>query len=522
MFAKTLSGAVVGIEATLVEVQCDISPGLPAFTIVGLPEKEVQESRERIRSAIKNSGYEFPTKRITVNLAPADIKKEGVGLDLPLALALLQATGQLESDRLEEFLLMGELSLDGEVRAVRGVLPMALAAREAHLKGVLVPQGNAGEAAIVEGIDVFGVSTLKEAIEFLSGERSLEPYVFDHESYFREQQASYGLDMSEIRGQEQAKRALEVAAAGGHNVLMIGPPGSGKSMLARRLPTILPPLSFEESLEVTKIYSILGLLTRERPLITQRPFRAPHHTISYAGMVGGGHGVPRPGEISLAHCGVLFLDELPEFDRQVLETLRQPLEEREITISRAAMAVTFPTNFTLVAAMNPCPCGHLGDPKKRCRCSPHDIQRYHKRISGPFLDRIDLFVEVPRLSKEELMGKPTGEPSETIRKRVEAARRQQYERFTRSNSKSDSSTKLFTNAQMGVRELREHCQLTQEARLLLEAAIDRFHLSARAYSRVLKVARTIADLEGSTMIEPAHVAEALQYRSSLEMLEGGV
>ena len=512
MFAKALSGAVIGIEAAQVEVQCDISPGLPAFTIVGLPEKEVQESRERIRSAIRNSGYQFPAKRITVNLAPADVRKEGVGLDLPLALAILQATEQLESDSLEHYLSLGELSLDGDVRPVKGALPTALAARDAHLQGMILPQGNADEAAIVEGLSVFAVNALEEAIRFLSGEAAIEPHQFDYDRYFHRHQ-EYAVDMDEIRGQEQAKRALEVAASGGHNLLLIGPPGSGKSMLTKRLPTILPPLSFEEALEVTKIYSILGLLTREQPLITHRPFRSPHHTISYAGMVGGGHGVPRPGEISLAHGGVLFLDELPEFERSVLETLRQPLEERQIMISRAAMAVTFPASFTLVAAMNPCPCGHLGDAVKRCRCSAVEIRRYQKRISGPFLDRIDLFVEVPRLSKEELVGKPTGEPSQTIRERVERARAIQVERF--------SDMPLVSNAQMGIREVRSHCRLTEEAQALLESAIDRFQLSARAYGRVLKVARTIADLEASATIGPAHVAEAVQYRSSIEMLEGG-
>lgn len=510
MFAKALSGAVVGIEATLVEVQCDISSGLPSFTLVGLPEKEVQESRERIRSAIKNSGYEFPAKRITANLAPADVRKEGVGLDLPLALAILTATEQMRSDRLGDLLLLGELSLDGEVRPVRGALPIALAAREAGLPGVVVPKGNAAEAALVEGIQAYGVGTLEEAIRFLSGDLELEPTRFDREAYLSAH-LEYPVDLNEIRGQEQAKRALEVAAAGGHNLLMIGPPGSGKSMLAKRLPTILPPLSFEEALEVTQIYSILGLLPPEEPLMIRRPFRAPHHTTSYAGMVGGGHGVPRPGEISLAHRGVLFLDELPEFERSVLETLRQPLEERRITLSRAATAVTFPADFMLVAAMNPCPCGHLHDPLQRCRCSPIDIKRYHKRISGPFLDRIDLFVEVPRLTKEELLGKPTGEPSASIRERVQAARERQRARLEEDG--------LWVNAQMGVREIRKYCILSPEAQALLEGAIDRFGLSARAYSRLLKVARTLADLDGEERIGPAHVAEAVQYRGSTELLE---
>ncbi len=515
MFAKAISGAVVGIDAELIEVQCDIALGLPSFTIVGLPQKEVQESRERIRSALKNAGFDFPAKKITVNLAPADLPKEGVGLDLPLALAILVATGQISGERLSEFLALGELSLDGEVRPVKGVLPIALAARRHNLKGVIVPAGNAKEAAIVSSVAVYAVENLQQAIAFLNGELALQPTTVEP-TLLSGDGPLYDCDLSEIKGQEQAKRALEVAAAGGHNILFIGPPGSGKSMLAKRLPTILPQLSFEESLEVTKIYSILGLLPADRPLVLARPFRAPHHTISYAGMVGGGHGLPRPGEISLAHHGVLFLDELPEFDREVLETLRQPLEERAITLSRAAAALTFPANFMLVAAMNPCPCGHRGDAKKPCRCSPLDVKRYRKRISGPFLDRIDIFVEVPRLTKEELMGKPTGESSQSVRARVERARRIQRERF---------GGRIFANAQMGPREMQTYVQAALEptARGLLERAIDHWGLSGRAYTRVLKVARTIADLDQSEMIRAAHIAEAIQYRSSEEsVLEGGM
>lgn len=511
MFAKAISGALMGLEASLVEVQCDVARGLPSFIIVGLPEKEVQESRERIRSAVKNTGYEFPARRITANLAPADVRKEGVGLDLPLALAILQATGQLEGEGLNDCLFLGELSLDGELRAVKGVLPIALAAKEAGIKRVVLPVENAMEGAVIEGLEVLPLGSLQEAIALLNGELEIRPFQFDREGYFKSEGLP-GPDLSEIHGQEQAKRALEIAAAGGHNVLMLGPPGSGKSMLARRLPTILPPLSLEETIEVTKIYSIMGLLSPAEPLVRRRPFRSPHHTISYAGMVGGGHGMPKPGSISLAHHGVLFLDELPEFSRDVLEALRQPLEDRQITISRAVTAVTFPANFTLVAAMNPCACTRR-DERGNCICTPQEVRRYWRKISGPFLDRIDIFIEVPRLTKEELMGKPTGERSRVIRARVERARKTQRERF--------AGEAIFTNAQMGVREVEHLCRLSEAGETLLASAVERFALSARAYHRVLKVARTIADLDGAERIREEHLAEAIQYRST-DLYEGGM
>ena len=511
MISKTLSGAVTGIDAIIVEVQCDVSRGLPSFKLVGLPEKEVQESRDRIRSAIKNSGFEFPTKKITGNLAPADVKKEGVGLDLPIASTILQATGQLAEGSLENKLLIGELSLDGELRSVSGVLPVVLAAREEpEIDSILVPEGNAKEAAIVESLDVYPVGNFKEAIDFLDADSggSVENFTFDREAYFASEQ-EFVRDFSDVKGQEGAKRALEIAAAGGHNVLMSGPPGSGKSMLAKRLPTILPPLSFEEAIEVTKIYSILGELSAEQPLVTTRRVRSPHHTISYAGMVGGGRGNPTPGEISLAHNGVLFLDELPEFNRRVLETLRQPLEDQEITISRASNSFRFPANFTLVGAMNPCPCGYLGDTVKECTCRPHEIRRYRKKISGPFMDRIDVFVDVQRLEKDEMTNRSEGRKSSGIMERVEIARSAQRQRF---------SGEGFTNSLMTAEQVEEFCRLESGAESLIEQAIDRYGFSARAYHKVLKISRTVADLEQSNRIKPKHLSEAIQYRSTREKL----
>ncbi len=504
MFSRLLSAVITGIDAAPVEVQCDVAGGLPVFQIVGLPEKEVTESRERIRSAIKNSGYSFPARRITANLAPADLRKEGVGFDLPIALAILIAGGEFPPPR-ARYLIVGELALNGEVHRARGVLPIALSAAKMGLDGMIVPADNAAEAALVDSVPVYPVRTLAEAAAFLNGTREITPFTVDRAELMARASGSPGVDLAEVKGQEQAKRALEIAAAGGHNLIMIGPPGAGKSLLARCLPGILPPLSFDEAIEVTRIYSIAGRLDSRIPLITARPFRAPHHTISYAGMVGGGHGIPGPGEITLAHHGVLFLDELPEFDRRVLETLRQPLEDRSVLISRAGVAVRYPANFTLVGAMNPCPCGYLGDPVHPCTCTLHEIRRYRKRLSGPFLDRIDLFVQVPRLTREELISRPRGEPSAAVRARVIAARRIQWERMRESRGSS--------NAQLTPKEIAKYCVLNKDAKRLLEMAIDRFGLSARAYTRVLRVARTVADLDGKENITEAHLAEAIQYRA---------
>ncbi|MBW1696515.1 MAG: YifB family Mg chelatase-like AAA ATPase [Deltaproteobacteria bacterium] len=503
MLAKVLSSAVSGIDAYIVEVEVDITNGLPTFTTVGLPEAAVKESKERVKSAIKNSGYTFPDDRITVNLAPADIKKEGTGFDMPIALGILTANRVISQKIVSGYLFLGELSLDGRVKPVRGSLPMALAAKEAGYLGIVVPADNGCEASVVRGISVYPVKTLSQAVAFLCGEIVLEPAKTDISAVFNHENRSE-VDFSEVMGQEHAKRALEIAAAGGHNLIMIGPPGSGKTMLARRLPSILPPISFEEAIETTKVFSVVGMLGKDQALITQRPFRAPHHTISDAGLIGGGH-VPRPGEVSLAHNGVLFLDELPEFKKHVLEVLRQPLEDMMVTISRASTTLTYPSSFMLVAAMNPCPCGYYSDPKHACTCSFGQIHRYRSKISGPLMDRIDIHVEVPAVPYKDLRKEGVAESSESIRSRVTAARRVQAKRFAK--------TKIHCNAQMGSRHIKKHCQVDDASAELLESAIDKLGLSARAYNRILKIARTISDLEGAADIQSSHIAEAIQYRN---------
>lgn len=503
MLAKSLSGAVIGIDAHVVEVEVDIASGLPSFTTVGLPETAVKESRERVKSAIANSGYRFPDDRITINLAPAHIKKEGTGYDLPMAAGILAAMKIVPQDKLNHFLVMGELSLDGRIKPVAGALPLAIAADAAGFEGLILPHENWREAAVVGHIRVIPVRDLAQLVEHLRGESTIEPATCDIKALF-EQPPDDEVDFSEVLGQEHAKRALEVAAAGGHNLVMVGPPGAGKTMLAKRLPTILPPLTFEEALETSKIYSVMGCLDSLQGLITRRPFRSPHHTISDAGLIGGGH-IPRPGEVSLAHHGVLFLDELPEFKKHVLEVLRQPLEDMRVTISRAATTLTYPSSFMLLAAMNPCPCGFLGDGKQECRCTAAQIRRYRMKISGPLMDRMDIQLEVPAVPHRDLLqGVPT-ESSATIRRRVNAARRFQRERFNRS--------KIYCNAQMQSRHIQKHCRLDDAGRRLLETAIDKLGLSARAYNRILKVARTVADLEGRTELLAHHIAEGIQYRS---------